>query len=84
MSTPTPEPTADTVVADVHQVLDTAKTQVADAVAAAEHLDFGALASEAKQLVHDTIEVPKAEPAKLFPRHGSDTPVPTQAPPPDA
>lgn len=69
MSTPTPaEPTAETVVADVHQALDTAKQQITDTVAAVEHLDFGALVDEAKQLAHDAIEVLKADLAKLFHR----------------
>lgn len=52
MSTPIPDAAA--VVADVHKVLDTAK---ADAQAAAG--DLGVLSDEARQLVHDGIEVLK-------------------------
>jgi ribosomal protein L1 len=66
MSTPTPSPTPETVVADVHQALDTAKEQASTALAAVEHLDFGAVATEAKQALHDAIEVVKDKIAALF------------------
>lgn len=81
MSTPT-EPSPQTVVDDVHQVLDTAKQQATDAVTAIEHLDFGALAGEAKQLVHDALQVLKDDIAKLF--HRGQPAVPTQVAPPTA
>jgi hypothetical protein len=80
MTTPTPdpapaEPTAATVVADVHQVLDTAKQQITEAVAEVEHLSLGHLAIDARQLVHDALELAKERVTALF--HGA----PTQAPP---
>jgi hypothetical protein len=62
-------PTTATVVADVHQVLDNAKAQATDAITAIEHLDFGHLAAEAKQLLHDAVAVLKEDIAKLFHRN---------------
>jgi hypothetical protein len=83
MSTPTPaEPTAQTVVADVHQVLDTAKTGALEVVAAVEHIDFGTVLDDAKRVIHDSIEALKASLHDLF--HGaqpSAPAVPTQVPP---
>jgi hypothetical protein len=79
MSTPTPEPTPQTVVDEVHQVLDTAKTAAQAAIAAVEHLDFGTLAGEAKQVLHDGIELIKQRVSNLF--HGA-APVATQGTPP--
>lgn len=52
MSTPTPD--AATVVADVHKVLDTAKADAQAAIAG-----LGVLSDEARQLVHDGLEVLK-------------------------
>lgn len=87
MSTPTPAAptqaaaptTPATVVDDVHQVLDTAK-QDATATLAAVELHFGDLAGEAKQLVHDTVELLKQKLADLF-GHGQAQ-APEQATPP--
>lgn len=61
MSTPTPEPaptapTAATVVADVHQVLDTAKADAQTAVDGIEHAGLGHLVDDAKALVEHAIE----------------------------
>jgi hypothetical protein len=78
MSTPTPaEPTAATVVADVHAALDTANQDITDVLSTVEHLDFGTVAAEAKQVVHDLFQVGKDRIEALF---GHPT-VPTQTPP---
>lgn len=87
MSTPTPaEPTAQTVVADVHEVLDAAKTGALEVVAAVEAIGFGTVVEDAKKVIHDSIEALKASLHDLF--HGaqpaaqpSTVQAPTQAPP---
>jgi ribosomal protein L1 len=81
VSTPTPEPTAQTVVADVHEVLDAAKTGALEVVAAVESVGFGTVLDDAKKVIHDSIEALKASLRDLF--HGAQpsAPAPTQAPP---
>jgi hypothetical protein len=69
----TPPPTTTTVIDDVHRILDTAKTDATEAIAAAKQLNLGDLAAEARQLLHDGLQVIKDDIAKLF-GHGPATP----------
>lgn len=79
MSTPTPEPTAQTVVADVHEVLDAAKTGALEVVAAVEAVGFSTVVDDAKRVIHDSIEALKKSLHDLF--HGAQPAGTTQTPP---
>ena len=76
---PATEPTAATVVADVHQVLDTAKTDAQTAVDGIEHAGFGHLVDDAKALVERAFDGLKQELHDLV--HGS---APAEQPTPPA
>lgn len=82
MSTPTPEPTAAAVVADVHEVLDATKADVQDAVANIEHAGFGHLVDDAKALVERVFSTLKQDLHNLIHGAPSEPAVPTQASPP--
>jgi hypothetical protein len=77
----TPEPTAQTVVADVHTALDTAKTDALAAVAAVEHIGFGTAVDDVKKVISDSIEALKASVHDLL--HGAQPAVPAPATSPD-
>lgn len=66
MTIPDPTPTPATVVTDIHRALDTAKTDATAVIDDIERLDFGQVATEARQAIHDAIEVAKARIAALF------------------
>jgi len=76
---PTPTPDATTVVADVHEVLDAAKTGALEVVTAAEAIGFSTVVEDAKKVIHDSIEALKTSLHDLF--HGAPAAVPTQTPP---
>lgn len=77
---PTPTPDATTVVADVHEVLDAAKTGALEVVAAVEAIGVGTVVEDVKKAIHDGIDLIKQRVSELI--HGAPAaPVPTQTPP---
>lgn len=79
---PTPTPDATTVVTDVHEVLDAAKTGALEVVAAVEAFGVGTVVEDVKKAIHDGIELIKQRVSELL--HGAQPsvpPVPTQTPP---
>ncbi len=72
MSTTEPTPDVQTVVADVHQVLDTAQVVAQQAVTGIEHAGFGHLVGDAKALVERAFEALKLDLHNLF--HGAQPP----------
>lgn len=69
---PTPTPDATTVVTDVHEVLDAAKTGALEVVAAVEHIGFGTVLDDAKKAIHDGIDLIKQRISELL--HGAQPP----------
>lgn len=67
-------------MADVHTVLDTAKNDAQTAVTALEHVCLGTVLDDAKQVIHDGVELIRERLSALI--HGAPAPAePADTPP---